>query len=728
MATIQYVVSATDAASAVFARIAASADGLDRQLADLSKRIATPEVDLKDAKFQLGMLNAAKRLDKLSAMIADPSVDVDTAKAQTEILRITAMLDRLDAKRVNVKVDVDRSMLSRLGGLLGAGGGAGGAAGIAGGALGIGAAIGPLLVGLSQVASALAAAGAGVAAFGALSIPQFSAVSGALSQIKTDMDAYERATTAASKSLALKHIRQDWADLTGPQRQAVHGIQSLQTEFGKLSAKLAPITFKVLNDGLKIAGKLLPDLLPFARAAGNAIDGLLKSFGKFAQTAGFKAFLAQLQALSGPAITALGLGLGKIAVSVGKLILVSASPNSIKVLSGLLTVMAGTIDVITFVIGRASGKMVEWKNDFGDIGRVVGGFLKNLANWQVDVALWVVNATRDFRNWAHDVAHTFDTLRHSVAVTWNAMWAATIGAQIHALGTIVGWFRGLPGRILGSLRGLGHTLGSFASAALTEFWNGFKNVAGNILHWLGGFLSSLVGIAKKILGVFSPSSVFFDIGKNLMLGLEGGIKAHAHKAVNAAKAAAQAAAGGGAHGGPTSASAAQAQAYARSRLSAFGWGASQMASLIALWNGESGWNRLARNPTSGAYGIPQALPPGKMGAAANPPTSSAAAQINWGMGYIRSVYGDPANAFRLWLSRSPHWYGGGLSGGLFTRPTLIGVGERGPERVDVTPAGSQAARSVPLVNVEQMVVQDATDMALVVSRLNFAIYAASLGS
>src|SRR6266568_7468496 len=115
MASIEYVVRATDAASAVFARIGASADGLDKQLADLSKRVATPEVDLKDAKFQLGMLNAAKRLDKLSAMIADPSVDVDTAGAQLEILRITAMLDRLDARHVDVSVGVHQSVLSRLG-------------------------------------------------------------------------------------------------------------------------------------------------------------------------------------------------------------------------------------------------------------------------------------------------------------------------------------------------------------------------------------------------------------------------------------------------------------------------------------------------------------------------------------------------------------------------------------------------------------------------------------
>ena len=116
--------------------------------------------------------------------------------------------------------------------------------------------------------------------------------------------------------------------------------------------------------------------------------------------------------------------------------------------------------------------------------------------------------------------------------------------------------------------------------------------------------------------------------------------------------------------GPTSADAAAAQAYARSRLGAFGWQANQFGPLQALWTQESGWNRLARNPSSGAYGIPQALPASKMGPLANPPTSSASAQIDWGLNYIKSVYGSPAGAEAHELAS--HWYdqGGVLKPGL----------------------------------------------------------------
>jgi hypothetical protein len=703
--TLSFDIFANDRASATFRRLglaASNASGDVRTLGDrldkLGTKVSTARVKLdgnKEANAELDKLDV--KLIRLGNKVASPNITVEgKIKALADIAAVDLAMDRLNEKFARP------SIVGRLGaGLLGSlGGGAGGI-----GAAGIGvstAALGALAIAAAQAGAALLAAGAGVAAFGALAYPQFTKISGALTQIHTDTLAYNRATTAASKSLALKHIRDDWAGLSGPQRQAVHGVQSLQSEFGKLSAKLAPITFKVFDEGLKVANKLLPILLPFAQAAGTAIDGLLKGLNKFVTPAagaglhgklaaisglppptGFQQFVSIMQGLTGPAITALGKGLGQIAIAVGNLIEAAASPNSVKVLSDVLGILAHVIDGLAWAINRASGNIQKWKDILHQTAGKFDEFRHDAARMFAAVATLFDQARHMVATWGHDVAHTFDTLRHSVAVTWNAMWAATIGAQIRSLAAIVGWFKGLPGRILGALSGLGHQLYAFGHAALSELWAGFKAVGGSILHWLGGFLSSLIGIAKKILGVFSPSAVFFDIGKNMMLGLEGGIKAHARSAVSAARNAAQAAAG--AHGGPTSASAAQAQAYARSRLGAYGWSSGQMPALIALWMGESGWNRLARNPTSGAYGIPQALPASKMGAAANPPTSSAAAQINWGMGYIRSVYGDPANAYRLWLSRSPHWYGGGLQGGIFTRPTLIGVGERGPERVSVTP-------------------------------------------
>ena len=54
---------------------------------------------------------------------------------------------------------------------------------------------------------------------------------------------------------------------------------------------------------------------------------------------------------------------------------------------------------------------------------------------------------------------------------------------------------------------------------------------------------------------------------------------------------------------------------ARAMLSDFGFGSDQFSCLDSLYTGESGWNVHADNPSSSAYGIPQALPGSKMASA-----------------------------------------------------------------------------------------------------------------
>jgi hypothetical protein len=88
---------------------------------------------------------------------------------------------------------------------------------------------------------------------------------------------------------------------------------------------------------------------------------------------------------------------------------------------------------------------------------------------------------------------------------------------------------------------------------------------------------------------------------------------------------------------------------ARAMLPEFGFSASQFPCLDQLYNGESGWRVNADNPTSSAYGIPQALPGSKMASAGADWATNPETQIRWGLGYIRDSYGSPcgANDFKL---------------------------------------------------------------------------------
>lgn len=108
--------------------------------------------------------------------------------------------------------------------------------------------------------------------------------------------------------------------------------------------------------------------------------------------------------------------------------------------------------------------------------------------------------------------------------------------------------------------------------------------------------------------------------------------------------------------GVGSVSPAAAQAYARGAIGAYGWGAGQFSCLVSLWNMESGWQWDAMNPSSGAYGIPQALPADKLAAAGPDWRTSASTQVDWGLAYISNRYGTPCGAWNHEMSEYPHWY------------------------------------------------------------------------
>jgi hypothetical protein len=98
-------------------------------------------------------------------------------------------------------------------------------------------------------------------------------------------------------------------------------------------------------------------------------------------------------------------------------------------------------------------------------------------------------------------------------------------------------------------------------------------------------------------------------------------------------------------GTPSSTPSGTAQQIASSMLGNFGWGQDQFGCLDSLWSHESGWSTTASNPSTGAYGIPQALPGSKMATAGPDWETSASTQIRWGLGYIQGLYGSPCAAW-----------------------------------------------------------------------------------
>ena len=86
----------------------------------------------------------------------------------------------------------------------------------------------------------------------------------------------------------------------------------------------------------------------------------------------------------------------------------------------------------------------------------------------------------------------------------------------------------------------------------------------------------------------------------------------------------------------------------------YGYGDSEFTCFNSIIMRESMWKVNATNPSSGAYGIPQALPGSKMATIASDWRTNPATQIIWGIEYMKKRYGSPCEA---WSFKHSHgWY------------------------------------------------------------------------
>jgi phage-related protein len=215
--------------------------------------------------------------------------------------------------------------------------------------------------------------------------------------------------------------------------------------------------------------------------------------------------------------------------------------------------------------------------------------------------------------------------------------------------------------------------------------NGIKTGITNAIDAIGNFFSNIkdkiVQGFKDAFNIGSPSKVMMGVGRDIIWGLIEGawtkvkdipklVRSIGLSFMDIVKIVGEGAwgalgsigdalgidslvdmfSGGGGGGGSSGV-----QKLAQQMASMYGWIGAQWDALKALVQGESGWNPNAQNPTSTAYGLFQFLNSTWAGVGATK-TSDPAGQIQAGLEYIRQRYGTPLDAYRAWLSRSPHWY------------------------------------------------------------------------
>jgi len=86
----------------------------------------------------------------------------------------------------------------------------------------------------------------------------------------------------------------------------------------------------------------------------------------------------------------------------------------------------------------------------------------------------------------------------------------------------------------------------------------------------------------------------------------------------------------------------------------YGFSEKQYKCLNQLWTQESNWNYKSRNKSSGAHGIPQALPASKMNVVSTDWRTNPVTQIRWGLRYISIRYETPCKAWAK--HKRSNWY------------------------------------------------------------------------
>lgn len=281
---------------------------------------------------------------------------------------------------------------------------------------------------------------------------------------------------------ALLAERTAWNNLTPAQQKAAAGYQKLSASFGNLEAKLAPVVLKIANVGLDIANKLMPWVGKFAQAAAPAVLSLVKSFDKFASSAGFKSFMNSMLKLTPGSILAIGKGIGQLAGALGGMLKSMISPNGLKALQITFDIISGGIKVI----GALAGAFAATGHAFDNVVHAFGNVGHALADaWRAVGHAW------------DNVQHAMDNAGHAVDTAVLAVVGAFRG-MVAAGSRAVSWFAGLPGRIGSALGSLGGILYSAGAAAMQGLLAGLEAAAGSVFSFVAGIASKIASLKGPI--------------------------------------------------------------------------------------------------------------------------------------------------------------------------------------------------------------------------------------
>lgn len=325
----------------------------------------------------------------------------------------------------------------------------------------------PLLAGVTVaaggLASGLAAAGAGLGAFGLVAeqnLKTAGTAANAVQQAQITYNASIKSGVAQAKAYQAEQvaIRQAYAQLSPAQIALSKQVNNVQNAWQSFVQSNTSGVSAILRQGMGLLPGLFRDLQGFMKPVEGALHSIITQLGTGLKSAGFQDFLHTLQANSGPAIEKLATAIGHVIVGIGG-ILKAFMPVSQSILSGL--------DSIT-------GKFAQW-------GTTLSG--------------------------------------HSGFQSMMSMFHSETPLAVHALGQLAGIIKTVVADMTG-LDGVGNskTLLQLANPVLALV-NALMKANPDVVR-LGLYLLAAGAGGKKLAGVFGGFKDTFSTIKGLITGVQ----------------------------------------------------------------------------------------------------------------------------------------------------------------------------------------------------------------
>lgn len=191
--------------------------------------------------------------------------------------------------------------------------------------------------------------------------------------------------------------------------------------------------------------------------------------------------------------------------------------------NGIVSTVTQKANAVSNVIRSVCSAVSSWWNG---IWNAISGFLSSVWNGMVNVVSNRINAVRN----------TISGVLNAIRGAWNSVWNGISGflggiwnGMVNVVGGAIGRIGGQVGRIYGLVTGALSGAGGWLYDAGRNIVQGLINGIGGAFGWLRRTITNLgrsvVGWAKSVLGIHSPSQVFRDkIGQYIPQGMALGIK------------------------------------------------------------------------------------------------------------------------------------------------------------------------------------------------------------